>query len=305
MTNSDDIAWLNGRIIPFADAALPVWDLGVVAGASISEMARTYRHQPFRLTAHLERLTESCADIGFRPEWPGNELHDVTSEVVAHNAAHIDNDSDLGIVAFVTAGPNPTYSAPVDAIGCTVCVHTFELPFDRWNNSVQHGVSLTVPDRRQLPRDSFPVLHKTRNRLHWWIADREAANMRPGSRALLLDENDQITETSSACFFAVIDGVVVTPRRGVLRSLSRQLVQDTCDRRGIRFRADDIPVSRIADFQEVFLSSTPCGLLPVVSIDDHSFPGRSDGTIMQQLQQEWTRVTGVDTFQQIQSRSSD
>ena len=42
--------------MPYAQAAVPVWDLGVVAGASVSEMARTYAHKPFRLPQHLDRL---------------------------------------------------------------------------------------------------------------------------------------------------------------------------------------------------------------------------------------------------------
>ena len=47
------MAWVNGQQIPLSHAAVPAWDLGVVAGATISEMARTYRQTPFRLDRHL------------------------------------------------------------------------------------------------------------------------------------------------------------------------------------------------------------------------------------------------------------
>jgi hypothetical protein len=51
------IAWINGALCPFTQAAVPVWDLGVVAGASVTEMART-----FALTSSIVRAR--TADAG-------------------------------------------------------------------------------------------------------------------------------------------------------------------------------------------------------------------------------------------------
>jgi len=305
MSHAEDIAWQNGHILPFRSAAVPVADLGVVAGATISEMARTCNHRPFRLATHADRLLESCEELEFPQDWSRDEIIKATEAVVEHNTRHIMDCSDLGIVLFITAGTNPTYISGMQDAGGTACIHTFELPFALWDDSVRNGVRLVIPECRQLSADSFPVHRKTRNRLIWLLADRAARRAKAGSRALLLDENDHITETSSACFFAVIDGVLVTPKSGVLRSLSGRIVHELCDRIGLRFRAGDIPVSRINDLQEAFLSSTPCGLLPVATIDDVRLPGSAEGTIVRQLQREWTQLTSVDTFQQILTQSSD
>jgi branched-chain amino acid aminotransferase len=298
MTDPQPIVWQNGRRIPWSEAAVPVWDLGVVAGAAVSEMARTYRHQPFRMQDHLARLTTSCRELGFSLPYSEAELTHAATEIVEVNTRSLAETSDLGIVWFVTAGANPTYVADAAALEPTVCVHTFELPFERWQAAVRSGVQLTIPEQRQLPQGSFPVQHKTRNRLHWWLADRAAAEMRPGSRALLLDDAGHITETSSACFYAVVDETVLTAERGVLRSTTCDFVEELCGRIGIRFRRTDLPAEHIGDLQEAFLSSTPCGLFPVASIDDHRLPGPA-GPIVQQLQSEWTRVTSVNTFEQI------
>lgn len=298
MTDRQPVAWQNGRQIPFSDAAVPVWDLGVVAGATVSEMARTYGHQPFRLPQHLSRLVRSCEELGFALPCSEADLHQAATGIVQQNSESLAAEDDLGIVLFVTAGANPTYLADASGLDPTVCVHTFQLPFSRWRSGVEAGVRLIIPDQRQLPADSFPVQHKTRNRLHWWLADRAANAVHPGSRALLVDEDNNLTETSTSCFYAVMDGTVVTPRHGVLRSVTRELVRELCDRVGLRFRETDVAASRLSEFQEAFLSSTPCGLLPVASIDDQELPGPA-GPVLQQLQQEWTRVTGVNTFAQI------
>lgn len=298
MTDRSPLAWQNGRQILYSEAAVPVWDLGVVAGATISEMGRTYRHQPFGVHRHLARLTASCRELGFLLPYSESELADAASAIVQANTRCLDEKEDLGIVWFVTAGANPTYVSDDMLMEPVVCVHTFRLPFHLWQDAVLTGARLTIPAQLQLPDSSFPVQHKTRNRLHWWLADRAAAESRPGSRALLIDGNGHLTETSTACFFAVVDETVLTPRTGVLRSTTRDVLQGLCGRMGIRFRMTELPADQIGNFHEAFLSSTPCGLLPVVSIDEHCLPG-PDGPMIRRLQSEWTRLTSVDTFLQI------
>jgi len=298
MTDQRPLAWQNGVQIPYSDAAVPVWDLGVVAGATVSEMARTYHHQPFRLKKHVTRLWTSCRELGFGLPWSESELADAARSIVEFNTQTLDDCDDLGIVWFVTLGSNPTYLPDTAGSSPTVCVHTFRLPFPQWQDAVRSGVWLTIPEQRHLPPGSFPVGHKVRNRLHWWLADRAAAKIRPGSRALLVDLSDQITETSTACFYAVMEDTVLTARNGVLRSTTCDLVTELCERLGIPFCKTDLPAEQISRFQEAFLSSTPCGLLPVAGIDDHQLPGPA-GSVVRHLQMEWTRLTGVDTFAQI------
>src|ERR1043165_4358299 len=43
---SAPVAWLNGRIVPIADAKVSIFDLGLVQGAAVTEMIRTFGHRP-------------------------------------------------------------------------------------------------------------------------------------------------------------------------------------------------------------------------------------------------------------------
>src|SRR5206468_2154108 len=54
------LAYFRDRLVPAADAKLSIYDLGLVMGATVTDMARTYRHEPFRLKDHLVRFYESC-----------------------------------------------------------------------------------------------------------------------------------------------------------------------------------------------------------------------------------------------------
>ncbi len=290
---SNAVAWMNGQLLPVSQMALPVWDLGVVAGASITEMARTFGHKPFLLPEHLDRLLGSCQDLTFEVPWSKDQLIAAADQVIQSNIVDLPPNDDLGIVIFVTAGANRTYLGAGDLPGPTVGVHTFRLPFELWKSGASDGIRLIVPERTQISQSSLPVSHKTRNRLHWWLADREANERSPGSRALLLDESGFITETSTACFYAVIDGTIVTPRRNVLNSMSRRLVQAAALKSQIPFEFRDLRREDFLLMSETFVSSTPFGILPVRAIDKHTFPVSESDSVVPTLLSYWHTMTGI------------
>lgn len=295
---SEPLAWINGLLQPFSQTGLPVWDLGVVAGAAVTEMARTYQHRPFRLDEHIRRLTNSLSTLGFPQTWPREQLAEAAQEIVRHNAELISENQDLGIVLFSTAGSNPTYLAGLGNQTTTV-IHTFVLPFQMWRSGLLHGVRLRIPDVRQIPDDCFPVEHKVRNRLHWWLADQQAAKLEPGSKALLLDHAGFITETSTSCFYLVHDGKISTPDRGVLRSLSSEIVEELASVLQIQFCRRQISVDDLATADEAFLSSTPVGLLPVSYIDGRLFQLSQPDSVFTRLIENWETLTGVNPARQI------
>lgn len=293
------LAWINGTLKPFSEAALPVWDLGIVAGAAVTEMARTFRHQPFRLEQHVQRLMSSCQTLGFPVQYSSEQLLTAARQVVSHNTELINSEDDLGIVAFVTAGTNATYLAgQASEFGSTV-IHTFHLPVSMWRESFREGVRLRIPGIRQIPEQCFPVSVKVRNRLHWWLADRESTRLEPGSRALLLDQEDNVTESSSACFFAVLDGQVVTPPRHVLNSMSREVVEGLLEKLGVPCRRGPIHCSQLRDISEAFLSSTPFCVLPVSRIDGNAVGCEVPGPVFRQLLAAWNELVGIDIAAQI------
>src|SRR5437870_433806 len=139
---SEALVYLNGRLIPASQASLKIYDAGIVLGATVTEMTRTFRHQPFRLEDHVARLFRSLKytrmDIGMRPE----QLVATSRELLSNNTKLIDNDDEVGLIHFVTAGEYGSYVAsPGVAVrtGPTVCAHTFPLPFDLWAERIRTG----------------------------------------------------------------------------------------------------------------------------------------------------------------------
>ena len=305
MTSS--IAWMNGKLVPYALAGLPLWDLGIVAGASVSDMTRTFAHKPFRVPQHLNRLLDSLRKLGFPTPFDHAQLRQATESVLAHNLGLISTDRDLGIVLFSTAGANSTYlgAASASASQPTTIVHTFELPFEIWRPQLRDGVRLRIPSVRQVPGECFDVTHKVRNRLHWWLADQEAARLEPGSKALLLDQAGFLTETSTAALHLVCNDRILTPDSGVLNSLSRQVVEELATAAGIVTERRPVLPGEIRFASEAFLSSSAAGLLPVSHIQGEPIGQIVPGPVFSQLTRAWSDLVGMDIVKQILRTTPD
>jgi len=293
---SDPIAWLNGAFVPLSDARLPVWDLGVVQGATVTDMVRTFRQRPYRLEQHFGRLRRSLASVGFEIE-PGDEdLAAIIARLLEENADPDEPLADLGVVIFVTGGPQAMYAQGLqDSDGPTVCVHTFPLPFERWAAKYTEGQTLVVPEIAQIPAGILDPQIKYRSRLHWYLADRAARTARPGAAALLLDLDGFVTETSSGNL-AIVEGdqIVAPPVGKVLEGVSLEWVFELADSLGLHPRREDISVERLIDADEVFVTSTTYCLLPVTRIDESEIGDGQPGPVSRRLLSAWSSCVGLD-----------
>lgn len=298
---SKTVAWINGNLIPYSQAAVPVWDLGLVAGAAVTEMARTYGHRVFRLEEHLDRFFGGISELQFPVPFGRDVLREAVQDVIALNLRELRPNQELGVVVFTTAGVNPTYLGGCTGRG-TTGIHTFSLPFELWRDAFCSGVRLQIPGMRQIPAHCFPVHLKVRNRLHWWLADQEASRISPGSKALLLDQRENVTETATACFHAVIDGSIVTPTGQVLQSLSSRVTEELATAAGIPFYRRVLHESELQAASEAFLTSTPVGILPVRQIGHQphgadavrvtNLPG-PQGPVFRTLVQAWSSLVKI------------
>ena len=91
---------------------------------------------------------------------------------------------------------------------------------------------------RQVPGDCWPSELKCRSRMHYYLADREAAAIEPGPRALLLDHEGFVAEasTANALAYRAGEGLLSPPLGKVLRGISMGVVVELTERLGIPFR---------------------------------------------------------------------
>src|SRR5262245_2725456 len=115
MPSPEPLVYLNGQLKPASQAHLAIYDAGIVLGATVTEMTRTFRHRPFRLEEHLQRLARSLRYVRMNLTTSLDELARISYELVEHNARLLPTGGELGLVHFVTAGELPIYAGMAGA----------------------------------------------------------------------------------------------------------------------------------------------------------------------------------------------
>lgn len=295
---SEPIAFLNGQLVPFSQAAVPVTDLGVVAGASVTEMIRTFRHAPFRLSEHIDRLFGSLNHCGFPADVNRQQLEDAVGQIVENNAALLPATHDLGIIVFVSAGQNLTYLGAAGRSAAsqgTVCVHSFPLPFELWAEKQTTGQHLASVGVLPLPNESVPPQAKHRNRLHWFRADKEARRRFPRASSLLVTPDGLITETAAGNFYIAKGRTILTPSAElVLGGISQMVLREIATKLGFTWEESALTFDDLLQADEAMTSSTTCCLLPVTKFNDQTIGSGQPGPVFKELISAWSDLVGVD-----------
>jgi len=288
-------AFFDGRWIPARDAAVSIGDVGFVLGATVAEQLRTFGGQLFRLESHLARLEQSLRIVQIDPGMTMDRFAEVGRELVRRNHRLLDPGDDLGLSIFVTPGPYAAFS-PSPTEKPTVCLHTYPLPFRSWAEKYERGESLVVSDVRQVSPHSWPPELKCRSRMHYYLADRRAAAAEPGARALLLDEEGLVTETSTAnvLVFDSREGLISPPSERILRGISLSVVWELAQRLGIPTGWHNLTPEDVASAEEVLLVSTPFCLLPVTRFNGRPIGDGKPGRAFRRLLAAWSESVGVD-----------
>jgi len=296
----EPIAYLNGKWLPASEAAVSVFDGGFMQGVTVAEQLRTFGGQLFRLDLHLDRLARSLAIVGVDPGLSRAEFERIATELAARNHKLLEEGDDLGLTIFVTPGPYAAFAAVAAHKGPTVGIHTQPLPFGAFAGKYDTGESLVVSDIQQVPAACWPAELKCRSRMHYFLADRQAREREPGSRALLLDERGFVTEASTANLLVHYRdvGLVSPPRERILPGVTVAVIEELAGRLGIPFSHRDLTTDDVAAADEVLLCSTSPCVLPVTRLDGRPVASGRPGPIARQLQEAWSKMVGCDIVAQ-------
>jgi branched-subunit amino acid aminotransferase/4-amino-4-deoxychorismate lyase len=286
-------AFSNGSWIPTAELNIDIDDVGFLMGVTITERLRTFHGSVFRLAEHMQRLGRSLEIIGLDAAHIVDVIARAVPEFVDRNRGQIAADDDWSICAFVTPGI-PDSDQP------TVCVHGNLLPFHRWASLFETGLPVVVSSVRQVPPSCWPAELKCRSRMHYYLADREAAARQPGARAILLDENGYVAEASTAnvLVYRAGEGLVSPPRDHILSGVSLGVIEDLAAPLGVPFVMRPLSASDFRCADEALLASTSVCILPIVECDGRSIGNGTPGPMYRRLLSAWSELVGLDIADQ-------
>ena len=301
----EPVVYFRHVIVPASQARLAYYDMGIILGATITDLVRTYAHKPFRLNDHVARFYESCKYARIQPLMSQEETIAVTGNLLEHNLEGIGQSDDLAVVYFITPGENALYGGiPLEAVhqGPTFCIHTFPLQFASWQPLFREGAHVVIPSIRHVPPECVDPKVKNRSRLHWWLADREAQLVDPTATTVLLDLHGNITEASGANFLICKDGRVLSPTsRNILGGISLKNIRELCEQLQIPFIERNLQVHDVINADEAFLATTPYAVAPVTKVNGLLIGKGQPGPMFARLTEAWSQQVGMDILEQIMS----
>jgi branched-chain amino acid aminotransferase len=271
------VAFLDGQFVPMSEAKLSVLDYGFLHSDATYDTVHVWEGRFFRLDLHLERffggLEKLRMAIPFDRDGVRRILHDCVA-LSGHRAAYVE--------MLCTRGASPTFSRdPRDAVNRFMA---FSVPFGSVADAEQmrRGLCVVISDRVRIPPASVDPAIKN---YHWLDLVRGLydAYDRGGETALLLDFDGNVAEGPGFNVFAVKDGRLATPAAGVLAGITRRTVFDLCRETGLSCEAKAVSPADLRQADEVFITSTAGGIMPVTTIDGAPVGGGTVGPLTTRL----------------------
>ncbi|PUB17164.1 D-amino acid aminotransferase [Yoonia sediminilitoris] len=264
--NDDILIYLDGRIVPKAEAVVSVYDSGFMLGDGVWEGLRLYDGKWAFMDEHIDRLFEAAKAIDLDIGLDRNGVISAVLETQKANGMTTDAHARLMVTRGVKHRPfqHPSLSRQGP---------TFVIIMEHSKPQIPRPITLaTVPHQRGLPMTQDPKLnsHSKLNCILACIAAEKAG----ADEALMLDVHGFVNTTNACNFFVVKKGAVWTSTGDYcMNGITRQKVIDLC-------RANDISVfernySLVDTYSadEAFLTGTFGAQTPVSEID-----GRQIGT---------------------------
>lgn len=259
-----DLVWLNGRVVPVAEATVSLLDRGLQFGEGLFDTVRVYGGVPFRLGTHIERLREGCAALGL----PAPDEARLTAAVREYLQACGAGEARLRLVATL----GPPGGPPTNALIAQPAV-----------KPAGPAVCVIAPPRLALEGMGS---RKLLARIEYRVA-RDAAEAEGADEALLSAPDGRILEGTRSNVFVVRDGALLTPPAdgSILAGVTRGVVMEIAAAAGIPAEESVITAETVAAAQEVFITGSVSEIRPVTEVRGHfAAEGDVPGPVTAQLQ---------------------
>ena len=285
---SDDFsagaAYVRGRYVPIAEAAIPITDWGFTRSDCVYDVVHVYKGGFFRLDDHLDRFARSMRERRLAPPETRAEI-----EAVLHRCVALSGLDDA-YVAMVALRGRPRVAGSRRPQDCDNHLVAYAIPWiDVIPKDVQErGAHLWVASRPRVPDASVDPTVKN----YQWsdlTSGLFEAHDAGFDTAVLCDRDGFVTEGPGFNVFAVKDGRVMTPDRGSLHGITRRSVLELCAELGIEAEVCPMPRAMLEEADEIFTATTAGGVMPVSRIGGAILGNDRPGPVSLRLKETYWR----------------
>jgi branched-chain amino acid aminotransferase len=264
--------WIDGTICDAADAVISPFDHSVTVGDGIFETLKIIDGTAFALRRHLDRLRRSASGLGIDVPLDDAGLRAAVVETIEANQLR-----DGRVRITVTGGVSPLGSDRGDDGASLIIAASPQAP---WPPSAK---VVTVPWRRN--EHSAVAGLKTTSYADNVVALRRAREL-GADEAIFANTAGNLCEGTGTNIFVGIAGELVTPplSAGCLAGIIRELLVESMSIREI-----DLPLERLRDADEAFLTSSTREIQAIAAIDDRELP-TCPGPLTDRAHQAFARI---------------
>jgi len=271
--------YIDGQFFPRADAKVSVMDSGYLLGDGVWEGIRLYNNHLIHLEKHLERLYEGAETIQMDIGVSKSEMKSALVKTLKKNKMI----SDVHIRLIVSRGIKSTpYQHPKVTIGhpTIVIIPEYKKPSPGLKiEGITLGTVSTI--RNNLTQD--PRVNSLSK--HNCIAACIEADKMGVDEGLMLDPDGYVSTCNSTNFFMIKSNEVWTSNgQHCLNGVTRHSVIDICKKRQIPIKEKQFFINEVHEADEVFVTGTFAGIIPVRSVDGNTIGNGTRGPLTEQLQ---------------------
>lgn len=269
-----DYIWMDGTLVPWADAKVHVLTHTLHYGDGAFEGIRAYKTERgaavFRLREHMERLHYSAKALGMQLPYSVEQLCEATCETLKRNKLEEGYIRPLIINGYGVMGVNPRNSPVQTIIACWPW--GAYIPVDAADIKVSNFIRIhpdsTVADAKicgHYVNSIMAILELRGTKYH---------------EALFLDADENIAEGPGENFFIIKNREIITPPLGaILAGITRATMIEIARDRGFTVTERRFSLAEALAADEAFFTGTAAEVTPIGSIDDRPLSGGKAGPI--------------------------
>jgi branched-chain amino acid aminotransferase len=287
--NASILIYVNGRIVPKAEAVVSVYDSGFLLGDGVWEGIRLKNGRWAFLEAHLDRLFEAARaidlDIGMDRAGVKAALDATARANGMTDGVHARLMVTRGVKARPFQDPRLSRSGPT-----MVIIMEHSAPAEAlWHKGIRLA---TVPVHRGLPLTQDPKLN-SHSKLNCVLAAIHAQKA-GADEALMLDPHGFVNTTNACNFFIVRKGELWTSTGdycmpGITRANVIRLAREA----GLAVHERNFSLVETYGAEEAFVTGTFGGLTPVAEIDGRHYA--VPGPVTARLRGLYEALVGAET----------
>jgi branched-chain amino acid aminotransferase len=281
---SKGVAHVDGQLVPIAEAKISLLDWGFLHSDATYDVAGVLKGKFFRLDDHIERFFASMKKLHLSIPHSRNDLRAILIDCVRASGL-----KDAYVEMICTRGlPQPGSRDPRT---CMNQFFAFAIPFV-WIATFEkqkEGLHLIISRWQRIPPES---VDSTVKNYHWldMVMGLFEAYDRGGETVVVVDAYGNLVEGPGFNVFAVNGSTLTTPGQGVLEGMTRRTTIELAPQCGYEVLLRNLPAHEALAADEVFITTTAGGLIPITKIDGQAIGAGAPGPVTLKLQKRYWEV---------------